>query len=99
MRVIRILHDWPKKQCPNRHPKRLASLMVAIQSWLNGQQLRLNELGRNISGSISPNHITTRTYRLLGNRQPHQKRLDFYHRHARLPRGANPMPTITSVCF
>jgi hypothetical protein len=67
MRDISILHDLLKKQCPNLHAKRLSSLMIATQSLLDGQQLSLTELGRNISGSVAPKHNIKRIDRLLGN--------------------------------
>ncbi len=38
IRDISILHDLPKNQCPNLHQKRLSSLMIAVQSLLDGQQ-------------------------------------------------------------
>ena len=40
--------------------------MVATQSLLNGQQLSLTELGRNIAGSVAPKHNIKRIDRLLG---------------------------------
>ena len=94
MRDIHILHDLLKKQCPNLHAKRLSSLMVATQSLLDGQQLSLTELGRNIAGSVAPKHNIKRIDRLLGNRQLHNERLDIYRWHARLLCGANPMPVV-----
>ncbi|MCU8074032.1 IS4 family transposase, partial [Shewanella sp. SM29] len=48
MRDIDILHDLLKKQCPQIHQKRLNSLMVATESLLDGNQLSLTQLGRNI---------------------------------------------------
>ncbi len=78
MRDISILHDLLKKQCPNLHTKRLSSLMVASQSLLDGQQLSLTELGRNISGSVAPKHNIKRIDRLLGNNHLHSERLDTY---------------------
>ncbi|GAC33157.1 hypothetical protein GPLA_2252 [Paraglaciecola polaris LMG 21857] len=56
MRDIDILQALLAKQCPNLHAKGLSSLMVATQSLLDGQQLSLTELGRNIAGSVAPKH-------------------------------------------
>ena len=84
MRDISILHDLLKKQCPNLHAKRLSSLMIATQSLLDGQQLSLTELGRNISGSVAPKHNIKRIDRLLGNSNLHNERLDIYRWHAKL---------------
>lgn len=53
--------------------------MVAVQSLLDGQQLSLTELGRNITGAVAAKH---------------NERFDIYHWHARLLCGANPMPII-----
>jgi hypothetical protein len=94
MRDISILHDLLKKQCPNLHAKRLSSLMIATQSLLDGQQLSLTELGRNISGSVAPKHNIKRIDRLLGNSNLHNERLDIYRWHAKLLCGANPMPVV-----
>ncbi|TCN79370.1 hypothetical protein EDC91_13543, partial [Shewanella fodinae] len=53
MRDISILHNLLKNQCANLHHKRLSSLMLAVQSLLDGQQLSLTELGRNITGPVA----------------------------------------------
>ena len=94
MRDITILHDSLKNQCPNLHQKRLSSLMVAVQSLLDGQQLSLTELGRNITGPVAAKHNIKRIDRLLGNQALYQERWDIYRWHARLLCGANPMPII-----
>ena len=94
MRDVCILHDLLKNQCPNIHKKRLGSLMVAVQSLLDGQQLSLTELGRNITGQVAAKHNIKRIDRLLGNNTLHQERLAVYRWHARLLCGANPMPII-----
>ncbi len=94
MRDISILHDLLKNQCPNLHQKRLSSLMVAVQSLLDGQQLSLTELGRNISGPVSAKHNIKRIDRLLGNQALYSERLDIYRWHANLLCGANPMPIV-----
>lgn len=67
MRDIDILHDLLKKQCPQIHQKRLNSLMVATDSLLDGNQLSLTQLGRNITGNVAPKHNIKRIDRLLGN--------------------------------
>ncbi|WP_334020824.1 IS4 family transposase [Alteromonas sp. S015] len=94
MRDISILHDLLKNQCPNLHQKRLSSLMVAVQALLDGQQLSLTELGRNVSGPVAAKHNIKRIDRLLGNHALYNERLDVYRWHARLLCGANPMPII-----
>jgi hypothetical protein len=94
MRDISILHDLLKNQCPNLHQKRLSSLMVAVQSLLDEQQLSLTELGRNISGPVSAKHNIKRIDRLLGNQALYSERLDIYRWHANLLCGANPMPIV-----
>ena len=94
MRDISILHDLLKNQCPNLHQKRLSSLMVAVQSLLDGQQLSLTELGRNTTGAVAAKHNIKRIDRLLGNRALHNERFDIYRWHARLLCGTNPMPII-----
>lgn len=94
MRDISILHDLLKNQCPNLHQKRLSSLMVAVQSLLDGQQLSLTELGRNISGPVSAKHNIKRIDQLLGNQALYSERLDIYRWHANLLCGANPMPIV-----
>ncbi|QJR79951.1 hypothetical protein CA267_003695 [Alteromonas pelagimontana] len=65
MRDITILHDLLHFQCPNLHQKRLNSLMLAVKSLLDGQQLSLTELGRNIAGTIAAKHNLNRIDRLL----------------------------------
>lgn len=52
MRDTAILHDLLLNQCPGVHKKRLCSLMVAVQALLDGQQLSLTELGRNVAGEV-----------------------------------------------
>lgn len=94
MRDITILHDLLKNQCPNLHQKRLSSLMIAVQSLLDGQQLSLTELGRNITGPVAAKHNIKRIDRLLGNQALYQERWEIYRWHARLLCGANPMPII-----
>ena len=64
---IAILQDLLKKQCPEVHAKRLDSLMLATSSLLDGYQLSLTELGRNITGPVSAKHNIKRMDRLLGN--------------------------------
>jgi hypothetical protein len=56
MRDIHILHDLLKNQCPQIHQKRLNALMVATEALLDGNQLSLTQLGRNISGTVAPKH-------------------------------------------
>ncbi|ROQ25782.1 DDE family transposase [Gallaecimonas pentaromativorans] len=94
MHDIRILHDLLKKQCPAIHAKRLSSLMTATRALLDGQQLSLTQLGRNITGKVAPKHNIKRMDRLLGNTQLHSERLAIYRWHAHLLCGANPMPII-----
>ncbi len=43
--------------------------MVATEALLDGNQLSLTQLGRNISGAVAPKHNIKRIDRLLGN--PH----------------------------
>jgi hypothetical protein len=94
MRDITILHDLLKKQCPEIHAKRLDSLMLATESLLNGNQLSLTELGRNITGPVAAKHNIKRIDRLLGNGGLHQQRESLYQWHARLLCAANPMPIV-----
>jgi hypothetical protein len=94
MRDITILHDLLKKQCPEIHAKRLDSLMLATSSLLDGNQLSLTELGRNITGPISAKHNIKRMDRLLGNVGMHQHRGAIYRWHANLLCRANPMPVV-----
>lgn len=94
MHDIHILHDLLKKQCPAIHARRLSSLMAATRALLDGQQLSLTQLGRNISGKVAPKHNIKRMDRLLGNSRLHAERLTLYRWHARLLCGANPMPII-----
>ena len=54
MRDVHILHDLLKKQCPQIHQERLNSLMVATEALLDGNQLSLTQLSRNISGAVAP---------------------------------------------
>ncbi|MCE9684612.1 IS4 family transposase [Shewanella sp. AS16] len=94
MRDIRILHDLLKKQCPQIHQKRLNSLVVATEALLDGNQLSLTQLGRNISGSVAPKHNIKRIDRLLGNPHLVADKFLIYRWHALHLCGANPMPVI-----
>ena len=94
MRDVTILHDLLKNQCPDLHQKRLSSLMAAVGRLLDGQQLSLTELGRNMPGGVAAKHNIKRIDRLLGNRALHQERLSVYRWHARVLYAANPMPVI-----
>jgi hypothetical protein len=94
MRDIHILHDFLTKQCPQIHKKRLNSLMLATESLLDGNQLSLTQLGRNISGPVAAKHNIKRVDRLLGNPHLRTDRLDIYRCHAQHLCGANPMPII-----
>ena len=79
---VTILHDLLKNQCPDLHLKRLSSLMAAVGSLLDGQQLSLTELGRNMPGDVAAKHNIKRIDRLLGNRALHQERLSVYCWHS-----------------
>ncbi|WP_335912385.1 MULTISPECIES: IS4 family transposase [Shewanella] len=94
MRDVHILHDLLKKQCPQIHQKRLNSLMVATEALLDGNQLSLTQLGRNISGAVAPKHNIKRIDRLLGNPHLHSDKFAIYQWHAKLLCAANPMPVI-----
>ena len=69
MHDIKILHESLADQCPRIHNKRLNSLMVATESLLDGNQLSLTQLGRNIQGKVKAKHSIKRIDRLLVN--PH----------------------------
>ncbi|MEM5733079.1 hypothetical protein AAEI00_15355, partial [Shewanella algae] len=64
MRDVHILYDLLKKQCPQIHQKRLNSLMVATEALLDGNQLSLTQLGRNISGAVAPKGVVDQIIRL-----------------------------------
>ena len=66
--------------------------MVATKSLLDGDQLSLTQLGRNISGNVAPKHSIKRIDRLLGNRHINNDRLTIYRWHAMHLCRANPMP-------
>jgi hypothetical protein len=66
MRDIHILHDLLKKQCPKTHQKRLNSLMIATESLLDGNQLPLTQLGRNITGCVAPKHNAGQIFLFFG---------------------------------
>ena len=68
--------------------------MVATKSLLDGDQLSLTQLGRNISGNVAPKHSIKRIDRLLGNRHINNDRLTIYRWHAMHLCGANPMPIV-----
>ncbi len=82
MRDITILHDSLSNQCSSIHKKRLNSLMVANKSLLDGDQLSLTQLGRNISGNVAPKHCIKRIDRLLGNHHLNNDRMAVYRWHA-----------------
>ncbi len=94
MRDIDILHDLVKKQYPQIHQKRLNSLMVATESLLDGNQLSLTQLGRNITGNVAPKHNIKRIDRLLGNLHVVKDQFDIYQWHEQYLCGSNPMPII-----
>ena len=82
MRDITILHESLSNQCPSIHKKRLNSLIVATKSLLDGNQLSLTQLGRNISGNVAAKHSIKRIDRLLGNHHLNTDRLAIYRWHA-----------------
>jgi hypothetical protein len=94
MRDIHILHDLIKKQCPQIHQKRLNSLMVVTESLLDGHQLSLTQLGRNITSSVAAKHNIKRIDRLLGNHHLAQDKIKIYQWRARYLCCSNPMPII-----
>ena len=94
MRDCTILHDILENHCSSIHKKRLASLMVATQSLLDGQQLSLTELGRNIRGKVSAKHNIKRIDRLLGNASLYRERMTIYRWHAKLLCQSLPRPII-----
>ncbi|AQS38520.1 hypothetical protein Sps_03390 [Shewanella psychrophila] len=57
MRDIKILHQSLANQCTQIHKKRLNSLMVATESLLDGNQLSLTQLDRNIQGKVRAKHL------------------------------------------
>lgn len=68
--------------------------MVATQSLLDGQQLSLTELGRNIRGKVSAKHNIKRIDRLLGNASLYRERMTIYRWHAKLLCQSLPRPII-----
>ncbi|BCV58951.1 hypothetical protein TUM17384_28960 [Shewanella algae] len=94
MRDVHILHDLLKKQCPQIHQKRLNSLMVATEALLDGNQLSLTQLGRNISGAVAPKHNIKWIDRLPGNPHLHSDKFAIYQWYPKLLCAANPMPVI-----
>lgn len=94
MRDITILHDSLNNQCASIHKKRLNSLMVATKSLLDGAQLSLTQLGRNIFGIVAPKHTIKRIDLLLGNCHINNDRLTIYRWHAMHLCGANPIPIV-----
>ncbi len=94
MRDTNTLHDLLKKQCPNLHQKRLTTLMVAVNALLDGQQLSLAELGRNIKGKVSAKHNIKRIDRLLANQALYQERTAIYQWHAHWLCSQQPHPII-----
>ena len=94
MRDIKILHESLADQCPRLHKKRLSSLMVATESLLDGNQLSLTQLGRNIQGKVRAKHSIKRIDRLLGNPHLRTDRLDIYRWHAMHLRSVNSVPIV-----
>lgn len=72
--------------------------MVATESLLDGNQLSLTQLGRNITGSLAAKHNIKRIERLLGNHQLAQDKITIYQWHARYLCGSNPMRIILVDC-
>lgn len=67
---------------PFNPQKRLNSLMVATKSLLDGNQLSLTQLGRNISGNVAAKHSIKPIDRLLGNHHLNNDRMAVYRWHA-----------------
>lgn len=65
--------------------------MVATESLLDGNQLSLTQLGRNITGSVAAKHNIKRIDRLLSNHHLSQDKITLYQWHARYLCGSNPM--------
>jgi hypothetical protein len=94
MRDIQILQQTLEEHCPNIHKKRLISLMLATKSVLDGADLTLTKLGRNLDTNTSVKHAIKRVDRLLGNKQLHREKQDIYKWHCRLIASANPCPVV-----
>lgn len=72
--------------------------MVATESLLDGNQLSLTQLGRNITGSVAAKHNIKRIDRLLSNHHLSQDKITLYQSHARYLCGSNPMPIVLVYC-
>lgn len=94
MRDIDMLHDLLKKQCPQINQKRLNSLIIATKSLLDGNQLSLKHLERNMKGNVVPKQKIKRTDRLLGNLHLTKDKFAIYQWHALCLCYTNPMPII-----
>jgi hypothetical protein len=80
MEAIKLLHNYLLKACPDMHSSRRVSLLYAVESGLNNQQLTLTSLGRTGSGTIKVKNKIKKIDRLLGNKQLY-KETDHIHRH------------------
>lgn len=80
MRDIQILQQSVGNHCPNIHKKRVMSLILATKSVLDGADLSLTTLGRNLDTKTGVKHAIKRLDRLLGN--------------SRLISSANPWPVV-----
>ena len=59
--------------------------MVATEALLDGNQLSLTQLGRNISGTVAPKHNIKLVDRLLGNTHLHTDKITIYQCGVLLP--------------
>ncbi|SON51484.1 transposase (fragment) [Vibrio tapetis subsp. tapetis] len=74
MRDIQILQQTLQNQCPSIHKKRLNSLILATKSMLDGSDLTLTKLGRQLETNTTVKHAIKRVDSLLGNRQLHREK-------------------------
>lgn len=78
MHATQLLHNFFKKSCPNIHATRLASVQIAVQSLLDGQQLSLAGLARSNLGPGTVKNKIKHIDRLLGNKHLHYELMEFY---------------------
>lgn len=78
MHAVKLLHKQLQFACPNIHSKRLTTLICAIKTLSEHQQLSITGLGRALKSQTSAKHNIKRMDRLVGNAWLQSERFQIY---------------------
>jgi len=94
MHAVRLLQTMTEKSCPSVHKKRSNCLFDVVGSLVDGGQLWISALGRNLRNQTTAKHNIKKVDCLVGNEKLHRDRLVYYKHLAAVLIGARQHPII-----